>query len=72
MQKIWNVKFNLSPSELMKPGYSRVLIGIIQGYGLDPAYFQFEITETVATEYSESFCTAIDDFAGSRDPHVPG
>ena len=63
MQNIWNVKFNLSPSELMKPGYSHVLIGIIQEYGLDPAYFQFEITETVATEYSESFCTAIDDFA---------
>lgn len=63
MQKIRNVKFNLSPSELMKPGYSHVLIGIIQEYGLDPEYFQFEITETVATEYSESFCTAIDDFA---------
>lgn len=63
MQKIRNVKFNLSPSELMKPGYSHVLIGIIQEYGLDPEYFQFEITETVATEYSESFCTSIDDFA---------
>lgn len=63
MQKIRNVKFNLSPSELMKPGYSHVLIGIIQKYGLNPEYFQFEITETVATEYSESFCTAIDDFA---------
>lgn len=63
MKKIRNVKFNLSPSELMKPGYSHVLIGIIQEYGLDPGYFQFEITENVATEYSESFCTAIDDFA---------
>ncbi len=63
MQKIRNVKFNLSPSELMKPGYSHVLIGIIQEYDLDPGYFQFEITETVATEYSESFCTSIDDFA---------
>lgn len=63
MQNIRNVKFNLSPSELMKPGYSHVLIGIIQEYGLNPEYFQFEITETVATEYSESFCTAIDDFA---------
>lgn len=63
MEKIWNVKFNLSPSELMKTGYSHVLIGIIQEYGLNPEYFQFEITESVATEYSESFCTAIDDFA---------
>ena len=27
MKKIRNVKFNLSPSELMKPGYSHVLIG---------------------------------------------
>ena len=67
MKKIRNVKFNLSPSELMKPGYSHVLIGIIQGYGLDPGYFQFEITENVATEYSESFCTAIDDFAEKMD-----
>ena len=63
MQDIRNVKFNLSPSELMKPGYSHVIIGIIKEYGLNPEYFQFEITETVATEYSESFCTAIDDFA---------
>ena len=65
MKKIRNVKFNLSPSELMKPGYSHVLIGIIQEYGLDPGYFQFEITETVATEYSESFCKAVEDFTNA-------
>lgn len=62
MEKIKNVKFNLSPSELMKPGYSQKLIDIIREYGLKSEYFQFEITETVATEYSESFCSAVEDF----------
>lgn len=62
MDSIRNVKFNLSPSELLKPGHSQVLIDIIKEFGLSPAYFQFEITETVATEYSESFCKAVEDF----------
>lgn len=68
MDQLWNVKFNLSPSELMKPGHSKRLIDIVHKYGLKPEYFQFEITETVATEYSESFCTAAEDFvkAGIR------
>ena len=30
-----------------------------------PKYFQFEITETVATEYSESFCKAVEDFTNA-------
>lgn len=62
MEKIKNVKFNLSPSELMKPGYSQKLIDVIREYGLKSEYFQFEITESVATEYSESFCSAVEDF----------
>lgn len=62
MDSIRNVKFNLSPSELLKPGHSQVLIDIIKEFGLSQAYFQFEITETVATEYSESFCKAVEDF----------
>lgn len=65
MEKIRNVKFNLSPSELLKPGHSQVLIDIIKEYGLSPRYFQFEITETVATEYSESFCKAVEDFTNA-------
>ena len=62
MDSILNVKFNLSPSELLKPGHSQVLIDIIKEFNLSPRYFQFEITETVATEYSESFCKAVEDF----------
>lgn len=62
MKSIRNVKFNLSPSELLKPGHSQVLINIIKEFDLSPGYFQFEITETVATEYSESFCKAVEDF----------
>ena len=62
MKTLKNVKFNLSPSELLKPGHSQLLIDIIKEYNLSPEYFQFEITETVATEYSESFCRAVEDF----------
>lgn len=65
MKQIKNVKFNLSPSELLKPGHSQVLIDIVKEYGLSPRYFQFEITETVATEYSESFCKAVEDFTNA-------
>ena len=65
MESIRNVKFNLSPSELLKPGHSQVLIDIIKEFDLSPRYFQFEITETVATEYSESFCKAVEDFTNA-------
>lgn len=65
MDSIRNVKFNLSPSELLKPGHSQVLIDIIKEFDLSPRYFQFEITETVATEYSESFCKAVEDFSNA-------
>lgn len=65
MKQIKNVKFNLSPSELLKPGHSQILSDIVKEYGLSPRYFQFEITETVATEYSESFCKAVEDFTNA-------
>lgn len=65
MKRIKNVKFNLSPSELLKPGHSQLLINIVKEYELSPKYFQFEITETVATEYSESFCKAVEDFTNA-------
>lgn len=54
MTGIQNVKINLSPAELMKTGHAERLIRTIREFGLPPSYFQFEITETVATEYSES------------------
>ena len=62
MTGIRNVKFNLSPAELLKSGYSRDLIGLIREYELSPSYFQFEITETVATRYSEDLYRAVTEF----------
>ena len=44
---------------------SQLLINIVKEYELSPKYFQFEITETVATEYSESFCKAVEDFTNA-------
>lgn len=62
MDSIRNVKFNLSPMELLKQGHSQMLVETIREFGLPFSYFQFEITETVATEYSENFCQAVTDF----------
>lgn len=62
MKQIRNVKFNLSPMELMKAGSSKRLIGVIEEYGLPFEWFQFEITETVATEYSDRLFQAVGDF----------
>ena len=54
MQSLDSVKVNLSPVELMRPGHVDLLIHTIQEAGLPTTFFQFEITETVATEYSSS------------------
>lgn len=54
MDTISNVKFNLSPAELMASGHCEQLIATIHKYSLPCDWFQFEITETVATEYSSS------------------
>lgn len=53
MKQIDNVKVNLSPAELVHSEYSHMLIEIIKDAELPFSFFQFEITETVATEYSE-------------------
>ena len=49
-----SVKVNLSPVELMRPGHVDLLISTIRESGLPTEFFQFEVTETVATEYSLS------------------
>lgn len=53
MKTLDNVKYNLSPAELLKEGHCSQFVHIIQDFGLPPSFFQFEITETVATQYSE-------------------
>lgn len=62
MNHIGSVKVNLSPLELLKPGYSQELIKIINEFELPYSWFQFEITETVATEYSQELYDTIKDF----------
>lgn len=62
MQTIRNVKFNLSPSELLKPWYCDALLSLIREYELPGSWFQFEITETVATECNENLWQAVRKF----------
>ena len=65
MEKIESIKYNLSPLELLKPGYSKKLLRTIEEFDISFSYFQFEITETVATEYSEALYQTIADFRKS-------
>lgn len=51
---IANVKINLSPLDLIHSESGSHLVRILGEYGLPCSCFQFEITETVATEYSAS------------------
>ena len=62
MRQIRNVKINLSPIELLKKGHVQQLVDTIRDSGLPPSYFSFEITETVATDYSETLWKTIDLF----------
>ena len=55
-----SVKVNLSPVELMRPGHIDLLISTIRESGLPTDFFQFEVTETVATEYSASLSRIAD------------
>lgn len=62
LEKIQNIKVNLSPLELLKPGQGHALIELIREYELPYSFFQFEITETVASEYSEHLREAVAEF----------
>ena len=46
------VKMNLSPAELVRKGYCENLIAIIRSYHIPTEKFQFEVTESTATEYT--------------------
>ena len=60
LDQIRDIKFNLSPSEFLKEGQIQKLIETIYEFGLNPAIFQFEITETVATDYGENMMQAVE------------
>ena len=59
---IANVKINLSPLDLIHSDGGSHLIRILDEYGLPYSCFQFEITETVATEYSASLTRVAESF----------
>lgn len=61
-KRIRSVKLNLSPIELMKAGHAQALIRVIREHELPTSLFQFEVTETVATEYSENLEEAVQAF----------
>lgn len=62
MEQFHNIKINLSPAELMTKGHCERLIALIREYGFPCSWFQFEITETVATEYSSSLFEIVKKF----------
>ncbi len=62
MDKLNNVKFNLSPAEILQEGCCQGLFRTIEEFELPHSFFQFEITETVATEYSDRLYQIVDEF----------
>ena len=62
MKQIRNVKINLSPLDLMRKDCSGHFIRIMDEFGLPHEWVQFEITETVATEYNTGLCRVVEDF----------
>ena len=65
MEQIQGVKINLAPMELLKKGHIQQLVDTIRESGLPASCFSFEITETVATDYSENLWNAIDLFTSA-------
>ncbi|HIR92852.1 MAG TPA: EAL domain-containing protein [Candidatus Egerieimonas intestinavium] len=61
MTMIRNVKFNTSPAEILQEGYGKKVLENIAAYHLPASFFQMEITETIATEYSENVYRIVDE-----------
>ncbi len=61
MAMIRNVKFNTSPAEILQEGYSRKVLETLEFHHLPAGFFQMEITETIATEYSENVYRIVDE-----------
>lgn len=62
LTRIRHINFNLSPADLLCNGFSHQLIDIIREYQLPFSFFQMEITETVATEYSDQLYHLTEEF----------
>lgn len=52
LKDIETVKVNLTPNEVIEPGYCQLLLDIIAKYKLPYSMFQFEIVESTATQYT--------------------
>ena len=59
LERLESIKFNLSPVDILKEGFAQSMIDVIYEYNLPTSFFQFEITETAATIYTNEFMTAI-------------
>lgn len=65
LSRLWNVKMNLSSLDLMRSDCSSHFIRIMDEFGIPHDWIQFEITETVATEYNGSLKKVADDFTAA-------
>ena len=68
MKKLFNIKVNLSSLDLMRSDCSSHFIRMMDDMDIHHDWIQFEITETVATEYNAGLGTVVDGFmaAGVR------
>lgn len=62
LKNIKNIKINLSPAEFLVPGHSKKLCAVMEEFGIEPEFFQFEITETVATRYGDKLIKSLEEF----------
>ena len=68
MKKLFNIKVNLSSLDLMRSDCSSYFIRMMDDMDIQHDWIQFEITETVATEYNAGLGMVVDGFmaAGVR------
>lgn len=62
LDHLWNIKVNLSSLDLMRNDCSSRFIRIMDEYNIPYDKIQFEITETVATEYNASLRKIVNEF----------
>ena len=62
MKKLFNIKVNLSSLDLMRSDCSSHFIRMMDDMDIQHDWIQFEITETVATEYNAGLGMVIDGF----------
>ena len=64
LQKLDYINVNLSPAELLREECGKRLMDTMREFGLPFSAVQFEITETVATEYSDKLYQIAEEFSG--------